>query len=94
MAPNNYFPGNLVRFSNSMTGSGDLTINPTSVYAAVFHTTVLSVDPSSIVNPSSGLFYFDYCVETPGILGVRWETDGSHKSKSFHAIEVDSLPWS
>lgn len=92
--PNAYTPGNVVRLTNVMTASGDLIINPTTVHVAVFHTAVESIDVNSVVNPTSGTFYFDYCVETPGILGVRWETSDSHKTKSYHAIDVTSLPWS
>ncbi len=91
--PNQYYPNNIVRFTNTMTASGDLTINPTSVYASVFFESVSSIDPSSIVNPTSGFFYFDFEVETPGILGYRWRTEGSHKSESFGAIQVNSEPF-
>lgn len=92
--PNQYYPKNIIRLTNTMTSSGNLIINPTSVYAAVFFDSVSSIDPSSIVNPTSGFFYFDFEVKTPGILGYRWTTEGSHKSESFGAIQVNSEPWS
>lgn len=92
--PNTYYPNNVIRFSTSLTSSGNNIINPTSVYAAVFFESVSSIDPSSIINPNCGFFYFDYEVETPGILGFRWTTEGSHKSQDFGAVEVTSVPWS
>ncbi len=92
--PNKYYPGNVIRFTNTMVGSVDNMINPTSVYAALFYTTVTSIDASSIINASCRFFYFDFEVLTPGILGYRWETNGSHRSQSFGALEVTSIPWS
>ena len=65
--PNQYYPNNIIRLTNTMTASGDLTINPTSVYLATFFESVSSIDPGSIVNPTSGFFYADIEVETPGI---------------------------
>ena len=91
--PNQYYPNNIIRFTNTMTSSGGLTINPTSVYAAVFFDSVSSIAPGNIVNPTSGFFYFDFEVETPGILGYRWRTEGSHKSESFGAVQVNSEPF-
>ena len=91
---NRYYPGNVIRFTNTMVASGNNPINPTSVYASVFFTSVESIDPSSIINPSCGFFYFDYQINTPGILGYRWNTAGSHISQSFGALEVNSIPFS
>jgi len=91
--PNKYYPKNIVRISTSLTASGNLMINPTSVYASVFFDSVSSINPSSVINPSCGFFYHDYEVNTPGILGYRWLTDGSHKSQSFGALSVNSVPF-
>lgn len=91
--PNRYYPNNIVRFTNTFTASGDLTINPTSVYAAVFHTAVESISATSVLNPSCGYFYFDYEVETPGILGVRWTSEGSHKTQSWGSVQVNTEPF-
>lgn len=91
--PNKYYPNNIIRLTNAMTSSGNLTINPTSVYLATFFDSVSTIDVGSIVNPTSGFFYADIEVETPGILGYRWTTEGSHKSESFGSIEVTSVPF-
>jgi len=91
--PNRYYPNNIVRFATTITASGNNPINPTP-FAAVFLDTVSSIDTNSIINPSCGFFYFDFEVETPGILGYRWTMEGSHKAQSFGAVQVNTVPWS
>ena len=95
---NQYYPNNVIRHSVTFTNSGGALADPSSVYAAVFYDatsqSVTSVDVGSVVHPSTGLYYFDFEVESHGILGTRWTSRGSHISEGFHAIQVTYVPFS
>jgi hypothetical protein len=89
---NNYYPNNRIRVSAITTDSGNLRVVASSVYAAFYigPALVTSITPTSISNPSTGFYYFDYDVVTPGEYITRWRTQGTHISESYNSFLVNS----
>lgn len=82
--------------STTLTASGGSLISASSVSLAVFlgPSLVSSVNPSSIQNPSTGLYYYDLDVTTPGEHIARWRSYGSHVSESYNSFLVNSTMFS
>jgi len=89
---NNYYPNNRVRISTTLTDSGNALINASSVALAIYfgNSFVTSVDPSSIVRPSTGLYYHDLDVRSAGEHIYRWTSFGAHISQGIGAFLVNT----
>jgi len=90
--PNRYDQGNVIRVLSTFTTSGDTNQDPSSSYFAVSIPggAVNSIDVNSVVNPSTGLFYFDFPVNTPGEYFYRAIGLGTGQAQSFGAFQVNS----
>ena len=89
---NKYYPNNRVRISATLTDSGATLVAASSIFLAYFlgPSNVTSVDASSIVNPSTGLYYHDLDVTSSGEHIYRWTSKGTHVGQSFGAFFANS----
>lgn len=85
-------PFNRVRVSATMTDSGNTLVNPSSLYLAYrLGLNVTSINPSSIANPSTGAFYYDIDVVTPGEYIFKWTSKGVHFAQQYDSFLVNSV---
>lgn len=85
---NKYYPGNVVRFTATITNSGGDLIDPGDIFAAIKQpdSSVSSIDVSSVVNPSTGVYYFDLSVSSAGEYILRWHSTGDAPSLAYNPI--------
>lgn len=90
---NKYYPNNPIRVIAILTDSGGVRVNPSSIYAAYFigPSLVTSINASSIITNSTGVYYFDLNPSTPGEHIVRWKSFGAHISESYDSFLVNSV---
>lgn len=84
-----FYPGNVARVQCQFVNSGNNLVDPTSVFVA-FHWggSTTTVEVTSVVNPSTGIYYYDLQVNSAGEYFTRFTGTGNAKAQAFGAVHV------